>query len=559
MLSLRRLRLSSPLEVYNHMRLRTKYIAAFGAILTVMGALVSVLMHDNVHPVGRLSRNDVLEIRRVVKQFATPQWSFLPRATFRDWPSFLRTKVTFRIVAIEEDSIGSITIHADGTKEESEHPVTVWFTFKGWPMTNACALERKKGRWTIRIPSQRSHDQFILYQGSNPRDPADAGHMLSCTLHVIGPAPPIPIVQVLIIAEITPQGVPKMNESQSASPRSRVVVRRSWVRGTGAARTLCWLACAVTLDLAAGLVSGAEFRLSFLEEQPVLEDTCQLLMRSGVSESAAATFKKLVQHHNQNGNRVDKSGFPPAENGYYHFQSLSELSNRVHHSFCVTPGNDTFEQQTLMCFDVTCLLLKGAGFEAPRAEQGLVAKRLVLLNQDEQAEPADYATFRNGSHLLFPAEGYEYFVGRPRSEAENKLALSLRGTRQFGRQVSNSQKDLRGVFKEFVGQVERDGFKFPERFQVGLGCWVNLKHQYLKPDHAFICIRKGGRLVCVEKDGAKGPYVRVEFESEQDLARYVVWGLNPDFNEPRTRQYSSAVLVSLNRKLVGLFPSHHPP
>lgn len=301
--------------------------------------------------------------------------------------------------------------------------------------------------------------------------------------------------------------------------------------------------------------SGASFRLSFLEEKEVLEDTCRLLGQNGFAEEAVATFRKLVEHHNRSGNRVDKGQFPPCENGYYQFRSVGDLTNRLTYSFCVTPGNDSLEQQTLMCVDVACLLMKGAGCDAPRVEPEFASNRFILLNGSNQVASATYADYQEGLHLLWPPQGYEYFTGKPRSEAETRLAIALRGARRLAPGVSNRRRELRAVFSDYVRMVQRDGFKYPSQFKVGLGFWANPTYGYLEPAHAFICFCKGGRLVCVEKDGCKGPYVRLEFESEEDLARYMCWVLNPNFNDPRTRQYRSAMLVALNDRLIGLYPA----
>src|SRR5690242_4279074 len=89
------------------------------------------------------------------------------------------------------------------------------------------------------------------------------------------------------------------------------------------------LILALLLGLAAGTASGAAFRLSFLDQAPVLADTCQLLQQSGFSEDSVATFKKLVEHHNRKGIRVDRTKFPPAHDGYYEFRDLGDLTNRL--------------------------------------------------------------------------------------------------------------------------------------------------------------------------------------------------------------------------------------
>lgn len=89
------------------------------------------------------------------------------------------------------------------------------------------------------------------------------------------------------------------------------------------------LILALLVELMAGTASGAAFRLSFLDQEQVLADTCQLLRQNGFSEDSVATFKKLVEHHNQNGNRVDRTKFPAPQAGYYEFRDLADFTNRL--------------------------------------------------------------------------------------------------------------------------------------------------------------------------------------------------------------------------------------
>src|SRR5512138_855281 len=70
--------------------------------------------------------------------------------------------------------------------------------------------------------------------------------------------------------------------------------------------------------------SGAAFRLSFLDDKAALAETCQLLNESGCSADSVASFKKLVEHHNRKGNRVDKSRFPAPRSGFYEFHDVAD-------------------------------------------------------------------------------------------------------------------------------------------------------------------------------------------------------------------------------------------
>src|SRR5207244_10549278 len=97
-------------------------------------------------------------------------------------------------------------------------------------------------------------------------------------------------------------------------------VTRIMRRGSTKRLGLRFLTVAIFFELCASVTSAAAFRFSFLEEPPILEDTCQLLKETGFSEGSVITFKKLVEYHNKNGNRVDRTKFPAARKGYYQFR-----------------------------------------------------------------------------------------------------------------------------------------------------------------------------------------------------------------------------------------------
>ena len=109
------------------------------------------------------------------------------------------------------------------------------------------------------------------------------------------------------------------------------------------------------------------------------------------------------------------------------------------------------------------------------------------------------------------------------------------------------------AFAEYVTALKKDGFDFPQGFRLGLGLYVNPEHRYIVGDHAFLCFPRRGELICLEKNGAAGPYARVEFKSETDLSRYISWSLLPDTNNPEAKEYHNTVLVSLNDRLIGIF------
>jgi hypothetical protein len=198
--------------------------------------------------------------------------------------------------------------------------------------------------------------------------------------------------------------------------------------------------------LGACAVSGDTFRLSFLDNESVLEDTCRLLRRDGFAEATVTTFRKLVESHTNLGNPVDRTKFPSPQDGYYQFLSINDFTNRLRCRLCDTPGKNS----TLMCFDVACLLLKGAGYEAKRLEQGFDSKGIVRVMPDGHTESVTYTAFHSGIGLLFPANGYQSLVGRPRDETETQLGLALRAPRQLSGSYTNMETSSQEVFAEYV-------------------------------------------------------------------------------------------------------------
>lgn len=300
---------------------------------------------------------------------------------------------------------------------------------------------------------------------------------------------------------------------------------------------------ALLVGLVAGDVSGAAFRLSFLEQEPVLTDTCQLMMQTGFSDDSVATFRKLVEHHNKKGNRVDKTKFPAPVRGYYEFRDLADFTSRLRTVLHWTPTDHSPDQDTFTCFDAACLLLYGAGCETPGFEKDLYSKGVFLPSSGPQGFRSYY---RRG---LFPENRDQQLTGKARSEAETQLIFSIRATRVLAPEATN-ELAWRAAVTSYFRSLQAGGFVIPKGFQLGLGFYAMAKLGRLQSDHAFLCIPQQGRLVCIEKNGGPGPYVRAEFESEQDLACYMSWSMLEDARKNKNLEY---VLVSLNDRLIGAY------
>lgn len=173
------------------MRTRERLLVLITGVLTVLGAAAALLGHASVKPVGTLSRRDVLEIRRVVMRAEV--WGLFGLANVTNWPAATRWALTFRILDITEEPIGSTTIHPDGTREK-RHFVTVRFRACGWS-GYSCRLDRKDGHWSIAPYNPPRGNPLMLLIPSLPAHVMDGGIPVRLPLRGLGPPPVLCFVE----------------------------------------------------------------------------------------------------------------------------------------------------------------------------------------------------------------------------------------------------------------------------------------------------------------------------------------------------------------------------
>jgi len=310
----------------------------------------------------------------------------------------------------------------------------------------------------------------------------------------------------------------------------------------------------ITLFFYGLTATAGQIRISFLEDAQVRNDACELLKTNGVSQKVVQEFERLVKEQNAAGNGVDTKRFPTIKNGWYEFRNLSDLTSRQACEFARTPG-----RPSLVCYDVLGILLHGAGVSADKLYENFQAKDILVVSSDrKEIRPAKVEVYRTGGELITPPYGYEYFVGRSRSEAETKLDLSLRAPRKIRLGETETDEKLRARFAQHVEVLHQDGFQFPEKMQVGMVFYVDAARGVMMSDHAFLCFKSGNKLTTLEKTSSTGPFIRGEFEDKSDLAAYASMPERTDSNNPQDCDYGDTVMVSLNDQLIGIFRSKKP-
>lgn len=180
-------------------------------------------------------------------------------------------------------------------------------------------------------------------------------------------------------------------------------------------------------------------------------------------------------------------------------------------------------------------------------KQDFESKGIMLLRTNGLLVSVSYEAWSGGFRWVLPSEkDYEFLVGRTMSESESLLNLGFRAARRTGDAGPDNGEIFSKSFPVFVSGLQRSGFVFPTKFKVGFVFVAQPFHNYVWADHAFLCFSQDGKLICLEKAGSRGPYVRAEFGCAEDLGHFVC---EDYLSEPR----KSSLAVSLNDRLIGLW------
>ena len=254
----------------------------------------------------------------------------------------------------------------------------------------------------------------------------------------------------------------------------------------------------------------------------------------------------------------DLSKFPRKTSGFYIFTNVDTLNQAIPDPFCSrVTTNDVFHN-SLVCLDLVVLLIKDAGAKAPRLREGFASKCFAWDDDLGTAQEPNYVIkpvtsysfYRNGRTLLYPTNGYIWITGLARSGAEEDLAVSLMGRRLFPGRFEDTDEAVKSLFATWNELRRKDGLTFPQKIKVVSCGYIPMKYKYWAIDHMGIYMENKGRLVYLEKNGPRGPFMRVDFQSKEDLGKFVANKLLPDSRDPKEMNYQAPIFVSVNDELI---------
>lgn len=310
--------------------------------------------------------------------------------------------------------------------------------------------------------------------------------------------------------------------------------------------------------LVVSTASASEIRVSLLDDASVLDETAQLLERNGSSAESIEAFKRAVRFHHTD--LFDGSRFPARAAGYYLFKNVDALNVAMPDPFCEQTKTNDLSHNSLVCLDVAVLLVRDAGAGALLLRDNFAEKHFAKRkNESTQNRTASQITsvtnfsfYQDGRTLMYPKTVYTWITGLARMEREVDLAVSLKGERRLPDTYNDTTAPLQKMFSDWNALRRKDGLKFPDKIQIITGGYLSVHDRYVTIDHIAICVRDGSRIVFLEKNGPRGPFLRADFNSEDEITRYFVHKLLPASHDSSSANFNEPVFVSINDRLLAI-------
>src|SRR5882762_9138384 len=131
--------------------------------------------------------------------------------------------------------------------------------------------------------------------------------------------------------------------------------------------------------LAGKPIEAAPVKISFLDNEVAIKQTTEFLLAKGCDKESVSSFRRVIDWYNSTPTDLDLKKFPARTNGFYSFESVSNLVEAF-----PRPLIFTRHQGELNCFE-TVILLGGSLIKTtlqPDDISGPFAPPLTLTNNN---------------------------------------------------------------------------------------------------------------------------------------------------------------------------------
>lgn len=270
----------------------------------------------------------------------------------------------------------------------------------------------------------------------------------------------------------------------------------------------------LSLFLAGKTSKASPIKISFLDTEDAVKQTTALLLSEGCNHEAVSSFQRVVDWYNATPTDLDLKKFPPRVNGFYSFQSISNLVEALPH-----PLIYTYHQNELNCFD-TVILLAGNLIQTelkPDDISGPFLSPLTMTNNDVALRVA--ATPKDAFAIVCPSWWMEASKSIfSDSMQDRRICLTAAfDAFHFLPSSTTREKLANTLLKTLQLNWKNQGIVFPTNLEVVIYHSVALAEHNSLTSHAGLLFRNHDQYVYIEKAGSSGPYVRLDFKNKKDL------------------------------------------
>ena len=286
---------------------------------------------------------------------------------------------------------------------------------------------------------------------------------------------------------------------------------------------------------AAPRLNASPIEISFLDDDAALQNTANLLGAIGCDSNSINLFQTAVQWNYKYPLGLELKAFPPRKNGFYQFLSISDLIAAL-----PQPLITAAHPAQMNCFD-SVILLAGSLMQTkvrPDALCGPFLTPVTLTNNI--VNMVVEATARDAyiaSHPAWFAETTKAVWGESQ-ENQHICLLPAFDSYFILPHATNPSNLADNLLQVLQAEWKRQGIVFPSNIEIVI-CYSAVWNQdgpaFLAPfanaTHAGLLFRDHDRYVYLEKAGASGPYVRLDFADKRDLLPWLKSLIEPTITE----------------------------
>ena len=281
--------------------------------------------------------------------------------------------------------------------------------------------------------------------------------------------------------------------------------------------------------------------ISFLDNEEALKETTNFLASQGIESDSIDSFSGLVHWHNDSPLGFDFGRFPKSVNGFYTFQSISNLTDAL-----PQPLITARHHPDMYCYDAA-ILLAGPFIQ-------------TKFGPDDLAGPfqteVPYGTNTNVGSTWVEETARDAFNSIGPGQFINATGPVFTGSRQDKRICltavfdsyctlphQTTENNLGNyLLRVLQAEWKQQGIVFPTNMEVVVcesavlvppnatkeAPWLA---PYANCTHVGILFRNQAQFVYIDKPGQRGPYVRLDFSDKKDLLFWLKSLLGSTTNE----------------------------